>query len=227
MMEMSVPYEATGRREQKARTRDALVAATRKLLADGVTPTVEQAAAAARISRTTAYRYFPNQRSLLLAAHPEIEQHSLLPANPPADVADRLDLVIRGLTRVTLDWEPQLRTSLRLSLEPGGQQPELRQGRAIGWIEDALAPLRQTHPGVDVHRLAVAIRAATGIESLIWMTDIARLSRAEAVRLMRWSARAMLDAALAGGGPGTGSTPRRGPRSRDASSAAAANRMDA
>jgi len=197
-MGMSVPYESTGRRDQKARTREALVAATRRLLADGVNPTVEQAAEAARISRTTAYRYFPNQRTLLLAAHPEIEQASLLPDDPPADVADRLDQVMRAFARVTLDWEPQLRTSLRLSLEPGAEQPVLRQGRAIGWIEDALAPLRTTDPEVDVHRLAVAIRAATGIEALVWLTDIAGLSRAEAVELMRWSARAMLDAARAG-----------------------------
>jgi len=187
----------TGRRQQKARTRQALVDATRRLLADGVTPTVEEAAAAAEISRTTAYRYFPTQRSLLLAAHPEIQQRSLLPDHPPPDPADRLDLVMREFTRTTVEWEPQLRTSLRLSLEPGAEQPLLRQGRAIGWIEDALTPLRDTHPDLDIHRLAVAIRSATGIESLIWLTDIAGLTRAEATRLMSWSARAMLQAALA------------------------------
>jgi AcrR family transcriptional regulator len=104
MMANRVPYEATGRSQQKARTRLALVAATRRLLADGVTPTVEQAAATASISRTTAYRYFPNQRELLLAAHPQIEQSSLLPENPPDDVAARLDLVMRAFTRITLDW---------------------------------------------------------------------------------------------------------------------------
>ena len=201
MMVMAVPYEASGRREQKARTRQELVAATRRLLADGMTPTVEQAAASAHISRTTAYRYFPNQRTLLLAAHPQIEYQSLLPDDAPADVAERLDLVMRAFARVTLDWEPQLRTSLRLSLEPGTPQPVLRQGRAIGWIEDALAPLRDTRPDVDVHGLAVAIRAATGIEALVWLTDIARVTRDEAVRLMGWSARAMLEAALRDGGP--------------------------
>ena len=193
MMAMPVPYEATGRRDQKARTREALVAATRRLLADGVNPTVEQAAAEARISRTTAYRYFPSQRALLLAAHPEISQRSLLPADAPADdVAARLDQVLVAFARVNLDWEPQLRTSLRLSLEPGAEQPVLRQGRAIDWIEDALAPLRVSHPGVDVRRLAIAIRATTGIESLIWLTDIAGLSRADAVALMRDSAQALL-----------------------------------
>jgi AcrR family transcriptional regulator len=195
-MVMSVPYELSGRRQQKARTREALVSATRELLAQGMSPTVEEAAAAARISRTTAYRYFPNQRALLLAAHPEIQQQSLLPGDAPSDPRARLDLVMDAFTRITIEWEPQLRTSLRLSLEPDAEQPLLRQGRAIGWIEDALAPLRETHPHLDVHRLAVAIRSATGIEALVWLTDIAGLSRDEAAEVMRGSARAMLQATL-------------------------------
>ena len=196
MMTMPVPYELSGRQDQKARTRQALVAATRRLLAAGVTPTVEEAATAARISRTTAYRYFPNQRSLLTAAHPEIEHRSLLPDPPPTEVEARLDLVMRAFTRITLDWEPQLRASLRLSLEPGADQPPLRGGRAIGWIEEALAPLRETRPDVAVHRLAVAIRAATGIEALVWLVDIAGVARADAAEIMQWSARALLHAAL-------------------------------
>ncbi|MFI6922282.1 TetR family transcriptional regulator [Nonomuraea spiralis] len=193
---MSVPYELTGRRQQKARTRQALVEAARRLLADGADPAVEDAAAAAGISRTTAYRYFPNQHALLAAAHPEIEQSSLLPPAPPADPVARLDLVMTAFTRLTLDWEPQLRASLRLSLQPGAGRQPLRGGRAIGWIEDALTPLRDTHPGLDVHRLAVAIRSATGIESLVWLVDVAGLTREEAAGTMRGSATALLTAAL-------------------------------
>ncbi|WP_370138225.1 hypothetical protein [Streptacidiphilus sp. EB103A] len=203
---MDVPYESTGRRAQKSRTRSALVAAARALLAAGAPPTVEAAAAAARISRTTAYRYFANQRDLVAAAHPQIDFPSLLPADAPTDdPAARLDLVMVASTDLTLEWEPQLRASLRLSLEPAhdgdsrdgaSRQTLLRQGRAIGWIEDALTPLRETRPDIDIHRLAVAIRSATGIESLIWLTDIAGLSRAEATELMRQSAQALLQAAL-------------------------------
>jgi AcrR family transcriptional regulator len=196
MMGMPVPYELTGRSKQKARTRQALVAATRELLAQGQDPQVEDAAARAGISRTTAYRYFPNQRALLAAAHPETERQSLLPDDAPADPLERLDLAMKAFTDLTLEWEPQLRASLRLSLEPGSEQPMLRQGRAITWIEDALSPLRETHPEVDVHRLAVAIRSATGIESLIWLTDIAGQTREEAAATMRWSARAMLRASV-------------------------------
>ena len=202
MMGMAVPYAASGRRRQKARTRDALIDATRELMAEGITPTVEDAAAAAGISRTTAYRYFPNQRDLLLGAHPETLQQSLLPDDAPADPAARLALTMRAFILTTLEWEPQLRASVRLSLGPGAEQPPLRAGRAIGWIEDALSPLAHTRPDIDVHRLAISIRAATGIESLIWLVDVAGLEREDATELMCRSAAALLRAALAdGNGP--------------------------
>lgn len=193
---MTVPYEATGRIQQKSRTRQALVDATRELLAQGATPKVEDAAEKAGISRTTAYRYFPNQRTLLLAAYPQISPDTLLPDGAPADPSARLDVFMAAFTRYNFDWEPQLRTSLRLSLEPAADKPVLRQGGAISWIEDALAPLRQTHPHIDVHRLAIAIRSATGIESLIWLTDIAGLTHDQAAQTVRHTAHALLNAAL-------------------------------
>ncbi|WP_214108534.1 TetR/AcrR family transcriptional regulator [Acrocarpospora catenulata] len=194
---MAVPYEQTGRRQQKSRTRNALLTAARALLAEGADPTVEEVAEAAGISRTTAYRYFPNQRALLHAAHPEIDLTSLLPPDPPSDVRARLDLVMRAFTRLTLEWEPQLRLALRMSLDPSPADPELRQGRAITWIEDALTPL---HPQIDTRRLAIAIRSATGIESLIWLTDIAGLTREEATELMCSTAQSLLEAALRSAG---------------------------
>lgn len=199
MIRMAIPYEASGRTQQKSRTRQALVEATHELLTEGLTPQVEDAAERAGISRTTAYRYFPNQRSLLLAAQPQIQPDTLLPADAPADPKARLDVFMAAFTRYNFDWEPQLRTALRLSLEPGASKPVLRRGRAIGWIEDALAPLRDSHPDTDVHQLAIAIRSATGIESLIWLLDIAGLTRTEAAETVRRTAQAQLAAALAAG----------------------------
>ena len=192
---VATPYESTGRTAQKSRTRLALVAATRDLLAAGLTPKVEDAAERAGISRTTAYRYFPNQRSLLMAAHPTISPETLLPADAPTEPTARLDAFMTAFTEYNFTWEPQLRTSLRLSLEPAADQPVLRQGRAIGWIADALTPLCDTDPHVDTHRLAVAIRSATGIETLIWLVDIAGYSREQAAETVRATAHALLAAA--------------------------------
>src|SRR5438552_19151590 len=114
---MSISYELSGRTRQKQRTRSALVAAARDLVARGQTPTVDVAAATASISRTTAYRYFPNQRALLVAAHPETAVGSLLPEGAPEDVAARLDIVVDAFTRLIVDSEAQQRTMLRPSLE--------------------------------------------------------------------------------------------------------------
>jgi AcrR family transcriptional regulator len=184
-----------------------LIQAAKALVADGLTPTIEESAAAAGVSRPTAYRYFPNQRALLAAAHPETTATSMLPADPPADVAERLALVIQAFIDLLVDTEAQQRTMLRLSLEADPAERAalpLRQGRAIGWFAEALAPLQL--PDDATHRLAVAIRSAVGIESLAWLTDIARLSREDAVRTMSWSAQAMLQSALAGNLPPETST---------------------
>jgi AcrR family transcriptional regulator len=198
-MGVTVPYELTGRINQKVRTRDALIAATRELLAQGVNPTMERAAAAASISRTTAYRYFPNLRALLVAAYPHIEQRSLLGPEQPQDPAARLEIVAEDQTRRILKYEPEMRAVLRLSLEAdstGGRELPMHRGLRIGWIEDALAPLREQMPEDELRRLIYGIGATLGIEAFVWLTDIARLSREEAAAIMRSNASRLLRSAL-------------------------------
>ena len=197
---MNVPYESTGRIQQKGRTRDALIAAARELLSQGLTPTLEAAALAASVSRTTAYRYFPDQRALLVAAYPHIEEQSLLGPEPPGDVVARLEIVAESQTRRILAYEPEMRAVLRLSLDgDSSQRPQLpmHRGLRIGWIEDALAPLRGRLPEQELLRLTYGIGATLGIEAFVWLTDIARVSRTDAVAIMRSNAAGLLRAALA------------------------------
>lgn len=197
---MSIPYVLEGRVNQKQRTRHTLIAAARDLLASGATPTVENAAAAASISRATAYRYFPNQRALLAAAHPEVDLTSLLGNNPPRDPEARLDLIVDGVTKVFLDSEATYRTMLRLSLEPDPSARgdlALRKGLRLTWIEDALEPIRDQLPNPDFKRLVYAIAATIGIEAIVVLVDLAGLTRAHAVQTIHWSARALLRTALA------------------------------
>ncbi|MEO6506013.1 MAG: TetR/AcrR family transcriptional regulator [Terrimesophilobacter sp.] len=201
---MSSSYTLSGRVAQKRRTRDALVAAARDLVARGETPTVEAAATSASVSRTTAYRYFPNQRDLLVAAHPETVAASLLPADAPRNPTERLEAVVLAFTTLIIDTEAQQRTMLRLSLDAVPAEPAalpLRKGRAIGWITEALEPLSDQFGAHRLHALVLAIRSAIGIEALVWLTDVAGLTRTDAQRLMCWSARSMLQAALQAGPP--------------------------
>jgi len=203
MMVVSISYEQSGRTQQKRRTRDQLIAAARDLIAEkGSTPTVAEAATAALVSRTTAYRYFPNQTALLIAAHPETAATSLLPPDTGGSAEERLRAAVEAFSKVIIDTERQQRTMLLLSLQAGNASDlPLRKGRAIGWFEDALGPLRDRLSEADVHRLAVAIRGAVGIEALIWLTDVAGLTRTQAAHLMQWSAQALLNEAVTHGPP--------------------------
>jgi AcrR family transcriptional regulator len=199
MVGMDIPYLHTGRTSQKARTRDALIAAARQLLATGVTPTLEAAAAEASVGRTTAYRYFPNSRALLGATFPEIEMDSLLGADPPEDPLARLEIVAERQTRRIVEHEPEYRAQLRLALEgepAGGESVPLRRGRRIEWVEDALAPLRGRMPEGELRRLVLGIGATLGVEALVWLTDMGGLSRWEAAEVMRSNARTLLRSAL-------------------------------
>ena len=146
---------------------DALVAAARDLVAEGLTPTVEDAAARADVSRTTAYRYFPNQTALLVAAHPEVATTSFLDETAPDDPVARVEQVLDRYLDVLMGSEAQQRTMLRLSLDPDLDDERraalpLRQGRVIGWLDEALDPLADQWSAAERRRLACAMRAAAG-----------------------------------------------------------------
>jgi hypothetical protein len=88
---------------------------------------------------------------------------------------------------------------LRLSLELDEVQREqllLRQGRVITWLKEALAPLSGPLSEPALTRLVYAIRASAGIEALVWLCDVAGLSRDEAKELMIWSAHSLLRSSL-------------------------------
>jgi AcrR family transcriptional regulator len=184
MKPVSRDYVDAGRTQQKQRTRDQLLAAARTLMEIGDTPRVEDAAEAAGISRTTAYRYFDSQTALLAAAFPETATASLLPDPAPDAPRERVAAVASGLADVLDRTDHLQRIMLRLSLDGAQHDLPLRQGRAIQWYAEALEPLRDRLGDERLRRLAVALRAVSGIETRVWLSDIAGLD-ADAVRALQ------------------------------------------
>jgi AcrR family transcriptional regulator len=208
---MTVPRQGvsvdTGRVNQKRRTRDAIVRAARQLLEDGETPTVAQAAEAARVGRTTAYRYFPTQEALFLevAVNLDVDEIEDLVAAPPADASpvEHLRAVLRLLNEHVVAEEVRYRTATRLYLDlwlaakaAGDDDPVVREGRRRRWIEQSLAPVRPTLDPVVWDRVVAALTLVAGAEPMIVLRDVARLDFDEAQAVAAWAAQVLVTAAL-------------------------------
>lgn len=201
-------FESSGRVNQKRRTRNAIVAAARTILDRGETPTVAQAAEEAFVSRTTAYRYFPTQDSLLVELSVTLSVTGIdeLLARPldGKQPADRLVELVDVFNRYISVNETLYRTAQRhyldtwLAAERAGQghDQQLRQGRRRQWIAAALGALRDTIPDADYQRLEAALCLTMGGEAFTVLRDVCQLDADQAVAVASWAAETILTAAL-------------------------------
>ena len=195
-----------GRVAQKRRTRKAIIAAAADLLAQGKTPSLNDVAAAAEVSRRTIYMYFPTIDQLLIDASlgaltQDTIEAALESIKANEDVVHRVDVVTRAIQKDFAATEQQGRTLLRLTVDPPpgsrrGDQP-LRGYRRIEWIEGALEPLRGKVGRKRFDRLVSALAMVIGWESLIVARDIRALSLKEAEEVSAWAARVLVEATLA------------------------------
>ncbi len=204
------PAVTSGRVNQKLRTRGAIVEAAQQLLEQrGEIPTVAEAAEAALVSRTTAYRYFPTHESLVLELSvtvdvPAIEELVARPVAPGA-VADRVLEVTGSFNEHVLADEELYRRAMRTYLDlwlaarekdPAESFPTVREGRRMRWFADTLAPLRGTVPDATLRRMQLALCMVMGSEPIVVMRDVCRLEPEEALAVTRWAAEAILQAGL-------------------------------
>ena len=199
-MDMSISYENTGRTRQKARTRSALVDAARAILAEGEHPVSNrrqtEPGSRARPPIATSQtgvrcwsRHIPSSMPRRCSGtHRRQIRWSGSSSSPNALPASS------SHTNRSCEPSCECRSTPR---PPTSDALPLRQGRAIGWIQDALEPLRERVPEHKLRNLTLAIRATLGIEALVWLTDIAGLSREDATALMRASARTLAESAIA------------------------------
>ena len=200
------PKAEFGRVAQKRRTRKAIVDAAGELLAKGKTPSVNDVAAAAEVSRRTVYMYFPTLDQLMIdAALGAVTRNTVETAldsiNDNDDVEERVDVITRAVQSDFAATEKQGRALLRLTvdtptLERQSDQP-LRGYRRIEWIERALEPLRGKIDRKRFERLVSALAMVIGWESLIVARDVRALSLAEAEEVSVWAARTLVRATLA------------------------------
>jgi AcrR family transcriptional regulator len=193
---------------QKRRTRAAIVAAARAILDRGETPTVAQVAEEALMTRTTVYRYFRTQESLLLelSVTVSVDEIDDLLAEPLDGTTpqERLLELVEAFNRYIAANETLFRTAQRhyldtwLAAERAGEDhdQQLREGRRHQWISAALEPLRDTVPDADFRRLEAALCLVMGGEAFTVLRDVCRLDPDQAIGVASWAAQALLTAGL-------------------------------
>lgn len=190
------------RENQRKRTRKAILDAANRLVAQGLSPTLEDVAAEALVSRATAYRYFPSVDALIMEAALDIafpDVDVLLAQAPADDPAARLATAERAFHAMVYGHEPGLRMFLAHSLTQGAgtEGGVIRQNRRVPLIEAALAPAREKLGAVRFDRLVKALAILMGTEAMIVCRDVLGIGADEALDLKLWATDALLRAALA------------------------------
>ncbi len=170
---------------------------------DGRIPSVAETAVRSRVSRATAYRYFPSRSALVTA----VIEASLGPVRSHAsdlpDTRARLHELFEQTFPRFKEFEPQLRAAAQLALEQWAQEraglleeEPYRRGHRVRILEHALQPLAPQLPKAVHDRLHRALSVVYGIEPYVILKDIWGVSDREVERTAIWMADALVDAAM-------------------------------
>ena len=169
----------------------------------GHIPSIAEVAARAKVSRATAYRYFPSRGSLITA----VIDTSLGPvrsfvSDDPDGRARLHQLFDQTFPRFS-EFEAQMRAGVQLTLEQWAleragllEEEPYRRGHRVRLLEHALEPLAGTLPAPVLRRLHRALSMVYGIEPYIVLKDIWGASDREVERIALWMVDALLEAAL-------------------------------
>jgi len=205
---MGVSRQGDLRANQKERTRAALVEAASELMREGSPPTVAEAAERAKVSRATAYRYFPTHEALLVEVadlRPTLDPvEEMLAGLSTDDVEQRLQLLLDTFNEIVLAEEAHMRTALRVYLDTWlenrrrGEDTPVREGRRMRWLGQALEPLRERLSEAQWRRLRSTLALTMSIDAVVVMKDVCHLDDDEEILAnLRWAAGVLLRAAVA------------------------------
>jgi AcrR family transcriptional regulator len=182
----------------------------------GHIPSVAEVAARSKVSRATAYRYFPS-RSVLITA---VIDSSLQPVrgykSKASDGRERVRELFVQTFPLFKQFEPQMRAALQLALEHWAleragllEEESYRRGHRVRILEHALAPFTAQMSKAVRCKLHRALSVIFGIEPWVVLKDIWGIPDREVERIALWMADAMIDAALREAQPAPARTRRR------------------
>lgn len=187
----------------RGRTFKRLLAEAVALVRRGRIPSVAEVAQSAKVSRATAYRYFPSRSKLVSAVIAEALAPVQRAVPQQGDAKQRLhELVDRTYSRFA-EYEPHMRAALQLalehqSLEAAGllEEEPFRRGQRTEILATTIAPLKSKLKPAAYQRLLKALAVVYGIEPMVILKDICGASDRETEAVVRWMMDALVDSAL-------------------------------
>ena len=173
------------------------------LVRRGRIPSVAEVALAAKVSRATAYRYFPSRSKLVSAVIAEALAPVRRAVPQQGTPKQRLhELLNRTYSRFS-EYEPHMRAALQLalehqSLERAGllEEEPFRRGQRTDILATTLSPLKKELSKKTFQRLLHALAVVYGIEPMVILKDICGANDRETEAVVRWMMDALVDAAL-------------------------------
>jgi AcrR family transcriptional regulator len=200
---MSMAEARTGRVNQKARTRSAIIVAARVLIREGEEVTMPAVARAALVSEATAYRYFPDLPSLLREAMTDVwpsPAEAMQAVAGSTDAVERVGYAAEVLFRGVLASQGVVRAMIAAAVT----RPELagaRPGYRFGLIDYALLPLAETLGRSEPEAFALLkqnLAVVVSAEALFILMDLCGLTAEAAMASAAAAARTITAAAVAG-----------------------------
>ncbi|WP_184541975.1 TetR/AcrR family transcriptional regulator [Mucilaginibacter sp. FT3.2] len=181
-----------GRIIQKLKTREVLISKANELLKKGNLNSIEQAAKEAGISKATAYRYFTKLDALKREASLQLKSEKpegLFKDLPDDNVALRLERLINYHFNLFIENESEFRLFLSSVIGESliDNQTQLRGGRRIALIAEALAPLNNTVSKPEFDHMVYALSLVFGIESITILRDLCKLDNHGILENWQWT----------------------------------------
>jgi AcrR family transcriptional regulator len=187
-----------GRPAQRRRTRTAILDATMQFLRDGRTPTLDEIAAAAEVSRRTIYMHFPTLDQLILDASMGALAGRDIEAEfePDTAAAERVATIVDTLYDHAEEWLPLGRRMVALTAtNPPADGPK-RGHRRVDWIQRAVEPLRERLTDEQHDRLVSSLSIVLGWEAMIVLQDIRGHAPDREREVAAWTAQSLVRAIL-------------------------------
>jgi AcrR family transcriptional regulator len=192
------PVRRGGREAQRRRTRKAIVEAAVRLSAGGATPSVDEIAAAADVSRRTIYMHFPTLDQLILDASMGVLAGRDIEAEfePDTEAAERVATIVDTLFDHAEEWLPLGRRMVALTAtNPPADGPKRGQ-RRVDWIQRAVEPLRERLTDEQHDRLVSSLSIVLGWEAMIVLQDIRGHAPDREREVAAWTAQSLVRAIL-------------------------------